>query len=90
MDIQFAKYKELIEQQLEELTAEDVLGQSAQKTAAVGRKAFAHGRVAIPSDGASTAETRINRRCKRRCADCQKTSLVIVWSAEKRLRRRGC
>ena len=32
MDIQFAKYKELIEQQLEELTAEDVLGQSAQKT----------------------------------------------------------
>jgi hypothetical protein len=60
MDIQFAKYKELIEQQLEELTAEDVLGQSAQKTAAVGRKAFAHGRVAIPSDGASTAET---QRC---------------------------
>ena len=32
MDIQFAKYKELIEQQLEELTAEDVRGQSAQKT----------------------------------------------------------
>ena len=32
MDIQFSKYKELIEQQLEELTAEDVLGQSAQKT----------------------------------------------------------
>ena len=32
MDIQFAKYKELIEQQLEELTADDVLGQSAQKT----------------------------------------------------------
>ena len=25
MDIQFAKYKELIEQQLEELTAEDAL-----------------------------------------------------------------
>jgi len=32
MDIQLAKYKEPIEQQLEELTAEDVLGQSAQKT----------------------------------------------------------
>ena len=32
MDIQFAKYKELIEQQLEELTTGDVLGQSAQKT----------------------------------------------------------
>ena len=32
MDTQLAKYKELIEQQLEELTAEDVLGQSAQKT----------------------------------------------------------
>lgn len=32
MDIQFSKYKELIEQQLEELTAEDVRGQSAQKT----------------------------------------------------------
>ena len=32
MDIQFAKYKELIEQQLEELIAEDVLGHSAQKT----------------------------------------------------------
>jgi DnaK suppressor protein len=32
MDIQFAKYKKLIEQQLEELTAENVLGQSAQKT----------------------------------------------------------
>ena len=32
MDIQFAKYKELIELQLEELTAEDVLGQSAQNT----------------------------------------------------------
>ena len=32
MDIQFAKYKELIELQLEGLTAEDVLGQSAQKT----------------------------------------------------------
>ena len=32
MDIQFAKYKERIEQQLEELAAEDVLGQSAQKT----------------------------------------------------------
>jgi len=30
MDIQFSKYKELIEQQLEELTAEDVRGQSAQ------------------------------------------------------------
>ena len=32
MDIQLAKYKELIEQQLEELAVEDVLGQSAQKT----------------------------------------------------------
>ena len=32
MDIQFAKYKVLIEQQLEELIAEDVLGQSAKKT----------------------------------------------------------
>ena len=32
MDTQFAKYKEIIEQQLEELTAEDVLGQSAQRT----------------------------------------------------------
>ena len=32
MDTQFAEYKELIEQQLEELTAEDVLGQSAQRT----------------------------------------------------------
>jgi len=32
MDIQLAKYKEPIEQQLEELTAEDVLGHSAQKT----------------------------------------------------------
>ena len=32
MDIQLAKYKEPIAQQLEELTAEDVLGQSAQKT----------------------------------------------------------
>jgi len=32
MDIQFAKYKELIERQLEELTAEDVLGHNAQKT----------------------------------------------------------
>ena len=32
MDIQFAKYKKLIEQQLEELIAEDVPGQSAQKT----------------------------------------------------------
>ena len=32
MDIQFTKYKELIEQQLVELAAEDVLGQSAQKT----------------------------------------------------------
>ena len=32
MDIQLAKYEELIEQQLEELTAEDVRGQSAQKT----------------------------------------------------------
>ena len=32
MNIQFAKYKELIEQQLEELTAEDVLGHRAQKT----------------------------------------------------------
>ena len=32
MDIQFAKYKELIELQLEGFTAEDVLGQSAQKT----------------------------------------------------------
>jgi len=32
MDIQLAKYKEPIEQQLEELNAEDVLGQSAQKT----------------------------------------------------------
>jgi len=31
MDIQFAQYKELIEQQLEELTTGDVLGQSAQK-----------------------------------------------------------
>ena len=30
--MKFAKYKELIEQQLEELTAEDVLGQSAQRT----------------------------------------------------------
>jgi len=59
MDIQFAKYKELIEQQLEELAAEDVLGQSAQKTVeldpAVRWKAFAHGRVAIPSYGPSTA-----------------------------------
>ena len=64
MDIQFAKYKELIEQQLEELTAEDVLGQSAQKIVEldqpVGRKAFAHGCAAIPSHGASTAET---QRC---------------------------
>ena len=32
MDIQLAKYEELIEQQLEELIAEDVLGHSAQKT----------------------------------------------------------
>jgi hypothetical protein len=32
MDIQFAKYKVLIGQQLEELIAEDVLGQSAKKT----------------------------------------------------------
>ena len=32
MDIQFAEYKELIERQLEELAAEDELGQSAQKT----------------------------------------------------------
>ena len=40
MDIQFAKYKELIEQQLEELTAEDVLGQSAQKTVEVPLEAI--------------------------------------------------
>ena len=61
MDIQFANYKELIEQQLEELTAEDVLGQSAQQTVeldpAVRWKAFTHGRAAIPSHGASAAET---------------------------------
>ena len=35
MDIQFAKYKELIEQQLEELTAEDVLVSWPPKTVPV-------------------------------------------------------
>jgi len=38
MDIQFAKYKELIEQQLEELTAEDALGQIAHKTVELDQK----------------------------------------------------
>ena len=40
MDIQFAKYKELIEQQLEELTAEDVLGQNAQKTVELNQRSI--------------------------------------------------
>ncbi len=48
MEPKFTKYKKLIELQLEELTADNELGQSAQKTVeldpAVGWKAFTHGR----------------------------------------------
>jgi DnaK suppressor protein len=40
MDIQLAKYKEPIAQQLEELTAEDVLGQSAQKTVELNQQSL--------------------------------------------------
>ena len=60
MEPKFTKYKKLIELQLEELTADNALGQSAQKTVEldqlVGWKAFTHGRPAIPSYGASAAE----------------------------------
>ena len=38
MDNQFAKYKELIERQLEGLAAENELGQSAQKTVALDQQ----------------------------------------------------
>ena len=76
MDIQFAKYKELIEQQLEELTAEDVRGQSAQKTVELDQQSV--GRLsrmdalqsqAIWRKRSRDVEMRINRRCKPLCAD---------------------
>ena len=53
MEPKFTKYKKLIELQLEELTADNELGQSAQKTVEldqqVGWKAFTYGRPTIPS-----------------------------------------
>ena len=70
MDIQFAKYKELIEQQLEELTAEDVLGQSAQKTVELasnrweGFRAWTRFNPKPWRKRSRDAEMRINRRCK--------------------------
>ena len=73
MDIQLTKYKELIEQQLEELTAEDVRGQSAQKTVeldqqSVGRlsrmDALQSQAMAQAQQRRRDAEMRINRRCK--------------------------
>ena len=60
MELKFTKYKKLIELQLEELTADNALGQSARKTVELDQQSvgrfFTHGRPTIPSHGISAAE----------------------------------
>ena len=72
MDIQLAKYKEPIAQQLEELTAEHVLGQSAQKTVELNQQSLGRlsHRDALQFQAMAQAQQRrINGHYKLLCAD---------------------
>ena len=72
MEAKFAKYKKLIEQQLQELTAEDELGQSSQRTVELDQQSV--GRLSRMDALQSQAMAQAQQRRR----DTLKTSLIAA------------
>ena len=72
MEAEFAKYKKLIELQLQELTAEDELGQSSQRTVKLDQQSVGRMSRMDALQSQAMAQTQQRRR------DTLKTSLIAA------------